>query len=86
MLLDALEENGGCLIGDEDIHLLAYHRETVKCIHAANDWFGARKTEEVKRAIQAILKESLPPSDLFVLDMTQEMNGRQGGAVSATTP
>jgi hypothetical protein len=51
MLLYALEENGSCLIGDEDIHLLAYHRESVKCIHAANDWFGARKAEEVKRAI-----------------------------------
>lgn len=33
-----------------------------------------------ERAIQAIFKESIPPSDLFVLHMTPEMNGHQGGA------
>lgn len=53
-----------------------YHCVTVKCIHAGNDWLGARTAEEDERAIQAILKESLPPSDLFVLDMTPKMNGR----------
>jgi hypothetical protein len=53
-----------------------YHCETVKCIHAANDWFGARTAEEDELGIQTILKESLPPSGLFVLDMTPKMNGR----------
>lgn len=77
----ALKDNGSCLVGDDDIYLLGYHPETVKCIHTVlNDWFGARTTEDDERAIQAIFKESLSPSDLFVLDVTREMNGYQGGA------
>jgi hypothetical protein len=82
----ALEDNGSCFIGDENVYLLAYQRQTVQCIHAANDWFGARTAEEDERAIQAILKKSLPPSGVFVVDMTATMNVRQGGAVSAKTP
>lgn len=77
----ALEDNGSCLIGDEEIYLLSYHPETVKSIHGGlNDWFGARTTEDDQRAIQAVFKESLAPNDIFVLDMTPEMNGYQGGA------
>lgn len=76
----ALEDNGSCLIGEEEIYLLSYHPETVKSIHAAlNDWFGARTPEDDERAIQAVFKKSLSPNDLFVLDMTPEMNGYQGG-------
>ncbi|MEG8223094.1 hypothetical protein OSJ57_21130 [Sphingomonas sp. HH69] len=76
----ALEDNGSCLIGDENICLLGYHPETVKSIHAVlNDWFGARTAEDDERTIQAVFKEALSPGDLFVLDMTPEMNGYQGG-------
>lgn len=35
MLLYALEENGSCLIGDEDIHLLAYPWRALLHLHAA---------------------------------------------------
>lgn len=76
----ALEDNGSCLIGDEEIYLLGYHPETVKSIHSVlNEWFGARNAEDDERAIQALFKESLSPSDIFVLDATPEMNGYQGG-------
>lgn len=77
----ALEDNGSCLVGDEDIFLLGYHPETAKCIHAVlNDWFGARTADDDERAIQAIFKGSLSPSDLFVLDFAPEMNGYLGAA------
>lgn len=77
----SLEDNESCLIGDDDLYLLDYHPETVKSIHAVlNDWFGARTAEDDERAIQAVFKESLSPSELFVLDMTPKMNGYQGGA------
>ena len=76
----ALEDNGSCLIGGEEIYLLSYHPETVKSIHGVlNDWFGARTAEDDERAIQAVFKESLSPNDLFVLDMTAEMNCYRGG-------
>ncbi|WP_187336283.1 hypothetical protein [Novosphingopyxis iocasae] len=76
-----LKDNGSCLVGDEDIHLLSYHPETAKSVHTVlNDWFGARTAEDDERAINAIFKESLSPSDLFVFDMTPEMNSYQGGS------
>lgn len=76
----ALQDNGSCLIGDEDIYLLGYHPETAKSIHGVlNDWFGARTPDDDERAIQAVFKEALAPDDIFVLDMTPEMNGYQGG-------
>jgi len=75
-----LEDNGSCLIGDQDIHLLGYHPETVKSIHGVlNDWFGVRTQEDDEQVIQAMFKEELSPNDIFVLDMTPEMNGYQGG-------
>lgn len=77
----ALEDNGSCLIGTEDIHLLAYHPETVKSIHGVlSDWFGNRTQQDDERAIRAIFKEELSPNDLFVLDMTPEVNAYQGGS------
>ncbi len=77
----ALEDNGSCLIGDKEIYLLSYHPETVKSIHSVlNDWFGNRASEDDARAIQAVFKEELSPSDIFVLDMTPEVNNYQGGA------
>lgn len=76
-----LEDNGSCLIGDEDIHLLGYHPETVKSIHGElNNWFGNRTQEDDKCAIQAVFKEELSPQDIFVLDMTPEVNGYQGSS------
>ncbi|AWC21238.1 hypothetical protein CO731_00686 [Aminobacter sp. MSH1] len=76
-----LEDNGSCLIGDEDIHLLGYHPETVKSIHGVlNDWFGSRTQEDDECAIQAVFKEELSPQDIFVLDMTPEVNGYQGSS------
>jgi hypothetical protein len=76
-----LEDNGSCLVGDEDIHLLGYHPETVKSIHGVlKDWFGNRIREDDECAIQAVFKEELSPQDIFVLDMTPEVNGYQGGS------
>jgi hypothetical protein len=76
-----LEDNGSCLIGEEDIHLLGYHPETVKSIHGVlTGWFGNRTQEDDECAIQAVFKEELSPSDIFVLDMTPEVNGYQGGS------
>ena len=76
-----LKDNGSCLIGDEDIHLLEYHPETAKSIHSVlGNWFGTRTREDDKRVIQAIFQEKLSPQDIAVLDMTPEMNAYQGSA------
>lgn len=76
----SLEDNGSCLMGVDEIYLLRYHPETAKSIHGVlNDWFGARTTEDDERAILAVFKEPLSPSDIFVLDATPEMNGYKGG-------
>lgn len=77
----ALEDNGSCLTGAEDIHLLGYHRETAKSIHGVlDDWFGNRTPQDDERAIRAIFKEELSPNDIVVLDMTPEVNAYQGGS------
>lgn len=77
----ALQDNGSCLIGAEDIHLLGYHPETAKSIHGVlSDWFGNRTQQDDECAIQAVFKEELSPNDLFVLDMTPEVNAYQGGS------
>ncbi|WP_200834880.1 hypothetical protein [Phyllobacterium salinisoli] len=77
----ALEDNGSCLIGAEHIHLLGYHPETVKSIHSVlGDWFGNRTPQDDESAIRAIFKEELSPNDIFVLDMTPEVNAYQGGS------
>lgn len=77
----ALEDNGSCLIGAEDIHLFGYHPETVKSIHGIlSDWFGNRTSQDDERAIRAIFKEELSPNDIFVLDMTPEVNAYRGGS------
>ncbi|AZO44294.1 hypothetical protein EJ076_25940 [Mesorhizobium sp. M7D.F.Ca.US.005.01.1.1] len=76
-----LEDNGSCLVGDEEIHLLAYHRETVKSIHSVlNDWFANRTRGDDECTIQAVFKEELSPQDIFVLDMTPQVNGYQGSS------
>lgn len=77
----ALEDNGSCLIGAEEIHLLGYHPETVKSIHGVlSDWFGNRTSQDDERSIRVIFKEELSPKDIFVLDMTPEVNAYQGGS------
>jgi len=77
----ALEDGGSCIIGDEEIHLLSYHPESVKSIHhALKNWFGQRTPDDDKRAIQAVFRSELSSSDVFVLDMTPEVNGYQGSA------
>jgi hypothetical protein len=77
----ALEDNGSCLVGAGDIHLLSYHPETVKSIHGVlSDWFGNRTQQDDECAIRAAFKEELSPNDIFVLDMTPEVNAYQGGS------
>lgn len=77
----ALEDGGSCIIGDQEIHLLSYHPESVKNIHhALKNWFGHRTLDDDKRAIQAAFMSELAPSDVLVLDMTPEVNGYQGSA------
>jgi hypothetical protein len=76
-----LEDGGSCLIGEEKIHLLSYHSETAKSIHQALiSWFGLRTLDDDERAIQALFKSELAPNDIFVLDITPEVNNYQGSA------
>jgi hypothetical protein len=77
----ALQDGGSCLISEEEIGLLSYHPETAKGIHRALvSWFGHRTHEDDERAIQAVFKGALAPDDIFILDMTPEMNGYQGSS------
>jgi hypothetical protein len=77
----ALEDGGSCLISEEKIRLISYHPETAKSIHQVLlSWFGQRTPEDDERAIQAVFKGALAPNDIFILDMTPEMNGYQGSS------
>ena len=77
----ALEDGGSCLTGEEEVGLLSYHPETAKSIHQVLvSWFGQRTPEDDARAIRAVFKGALAPDDIFVLDMTPEMNGYQGSS------
>lgn len=77
----ALEDGGSCLVSEEEIGLLSYHPETARSIHRVLvSWFGQRTPEDDERAIQAVFKGALAPNDIFVLDMTPEMNSYQGSS------
>jgi hypothetical protein len=77
----ALEDSGSCLINKQEIGLLSYHPETTKSIHQALvSWFGQRTAEDDERAIRAVFKGALAPNDIFILDMTPEVNGYQGSS------
>lgn len=76
-----LVDAGSCMVRDTEIHLLSFHPETTNSIlQVLMDWFGQRTADDDKRAIQAMFKSELSSSDIFVLDMTPEVNNYQGSA------
>jgi hypothetical protein len=83
----SVQDESSLIATGQEFGLLTFHSQTVQSIYSALEtWFAHRTAQDDDNAIKVVFEEALSPSDIFILDVSNENHDYHGsGGFSNST-